>query len=218
MKKLFIEARYNEKFYLPKKELSKLPERLCLATTVQFLDSIDGIKNQLEKSGRKVSYFHGKKTKYRGQVLGCEILKGNSQNDDFLYIGDGKFHPIALKLKSEKEVYIYNPFKKKVEKLETNEIEKIKKKYLGALAKFYASEKIGILVSTKSGQSQMKKALEFKKNLGDKECFVFLCDTLDFQSLENFTFIQVWVNTMCPRIAFDDAVKIRKPIINIEDV
>jgi diphthamide synthase subunit DPH2 len=39
-----------------------------------------------------------------------------------------------------------------------------------------------------------------------------VCDTFDYSELENFNFIECWVNTMCPRVAEDINV------LNVEDI
>ena len=47
---------------------------------------------------------------------------------------------------------------------------------------------------------------------------MFVTDTLDFAELENFPFIECYVNTMCPRIGMDDTIRTAKPIVNIDDI
>jgi diphthamide biosynthesis enzyme Dph1/Dph2-like protein len=45
-----------------------------------------------------------------------------------------------------------------------------------------------------------------------------VADTLDFAGLENFPFVECFVNTACPRIGYDEWENLRKPIINADDV
>jgi len=45
-----------------------------------------------------------------------------------------------------------------------------------------------------------------------------LYDDLDWGSLENFPFIECFVNTMCPRIAYDDYHKLPKPVVDYLDL
>ena len=54
------------------------------------------------------------------------------------------------------------------------------------------------LISTKPGQSYFKHALKLKEKYPDKKFFFIVHETLDFASLEDFPFVQVWVNTACP--------------------
>ena len=81
----------------------------------------------------------------------------------------------------------------------------------GALLKFLSSKEVGIIVSTKPGQEKLKKAFELKNKLKDKNCHVFLADTIDPAEFENFPFIECWVNTACPRFADE-----KKGVVNYE--
>ena len=75
--------------------------------------------------------------------------------------------------------------------------------------KFLHADNIGILVSTKPGQNSYKKAVEIKEKLESKgkKCFIFVFDTLNSNEMENFPFIDFWINTACPRIADDEDKK-----------
>ena len=205
MQRLFIESKYEGKLSLPKSLIEQLPKKIVLAMPVQFLDFLDQIKEQLESVGKKVTLFKSKHGKHLGQVLGCAIEKFAGDYDAFLYIGDGKFHPTALLYENEKEVYCYNPFNDQIEVLDSSYLEKVQKRKKGQLAKFLSSDNIGILVTTKSGQNRSKKAEELREKLekAGKKAYLFLANEIDFNSLENFNFIDVWINTACPRIVED---------------
>lgn len=219
MKTSFIECRYKEKIKLKDEDIDKLPDKLILATTIQYFDSVEEIKTQLEEKGKEVKFFIGTHQKYPGQILGCSIDK-SEQEGDFFYVGDGLFHPIAFLIKNkDKEAFIYNPFTG-FKQLENDYVEKFEINLKENLDKFYKSENIGIIVTTKSGQERLKDALLLKEKLlqKNKQAQVFLCNTADFLQLINFNYIGCWVNTMCPRIGYDDTINIERPIVNIDDV
>jgi 2-(3-amino-3-carboxypropyl)histidine synthase len=218
MKTFFVEARYKGKVELPDEVIGLLPKRIALFTTVQFLDNVAEIKKQLEEEGKKVLLLKAEHAKYPGQLLGCSIKKFDDNIDAFLYIGDGLFHPQALILKNNKPVFIYNPFSKKYAKIEEKDVDLMKKKNEGAKLKFLSSKEIGVLISTKPGQQQIKKAYELEKKFPGKNFYFFLFDTINFAELENFPFIECFVNTACPRIAFDEAEKIRKAVVNVDEL
>ena len=92
------------------------------------------------------------------------------------------------------------------------------KKQKGALMKFMSSKEVGVLISTKPGQYNTKKAHELETKFPDKNFYFLLFDTLDFAELENFPFIECFVNTACPRISYDEADKIIKPVINVDEL
>jgi len=216
MKTLFIEARYEGRMRLPEECARVLPKRICLASTVQFVGSLSGIKRQLEEQGKKVFLFKGTHARYPGQVLGCSKILNREDFDAFLYIGDGVFHPKELLLQSDKKVFVFNPFSKKFFKMGQEDVKKIKNKIKGSLIKFLSSSNIGVIITTKPGQMRLKQALALKEKYKDKNFYFLLFDTIDFQQLENFPFIECFVNTACPRIALDDSIRMEKPIIDVD--
>jgi len=220
MKTIFIECRYKDKIELSDEDIKLLSEKIILASTIQYHDSLKNIKTQLEKSGKTVSLFQGKHQKYDGQILGCSIEKIN-EDGDLLYIGDGMFHPIAALMKNkDKEIFIYNPYQKKLSRLDKEYIKNYELKVKENLDKFYKSDNIGIIVSTKPGQNRLNDAESLKEKLikKQKKATIFICNTLNYLELLNFPFVKCWVNTMCPRISFDDAMEIERPIVNIDEL
>jgi 2-(3-amino-3-carboxypropyl)histidine synthase len=205
MKRLFIETKYQGDIEIPVEVLEKLPKNLALAMPVQFLDFQDRIKTQLEQAGKTVILYKSQHGKHSGQILGCDVFKFQEEFGAFFYIGDGKFHPTALLYENEKEVYCYNPFNEALEILTPKDIEFVHKRKMGQLSKFLTSKVIGILVTSKSGQNKTNQAEELRSKLESKgkKVFVFLADEINFSQLENFNFIESWINTACPRIVQD---------------
>lgn len=211
MKTIFIPAKYTGKVDLSKINADKLPKKIGIVATAQFLDNIKYLINYLKNNGKEI--FIGKnKQKFNGQILGCDVnaaAKIQDNVDAFLYIGSGEFHPMGVALKTNKDVFTFNPVTSVFSKLNNNEIEKYKKNRKVKYVKFLHADNIGILVSTKLGQNSRKKALEIKKKLENKgkKCFIFVFDILNGNEMENFPFIDFWVNTACPRIADDEDKK-----------
>jgi len=185
MKKLFIPLKAKVKDLLKN---VKLDGKVGLITTVQYLDYLKDVKN----------FVIG------GQVIGCNVSNAlKLKVDRYLFIGEGRFHALEIALKTGKEVYILNPFDKKLSKLSKEEIENFKKKLKGKQLKYLHAKNKGVLVCIKDGQFKLKEAL--KLNLP-----IFLFDTLDERELENFK-VDMWINTACNRID-------NKNIINLEDL
>ncbi len=218
MKTLFLEARVRMNVQLTEEQIKKLPKELALFTTVQFIDSLDAIKKQLEYAGIKVILPKAKHTQYHGQILGCEFIESDAPA--FLYIGEGMFHLQAIAVKNNKPIFCYNPYTKKMILFDKKDIDAVVKKHKGAIMKFLEADAVGIIVSAKPGQQWLNRAIEFKKKCiaKGKKTYVFMANTIDFIQLNNFPFIQCWVNSACPRIGLDDKDKIDKPIVNMEDV
>ena len=217
---MFVEARCKKPVFIGKHVL-KLTEKIGLVKTVKFIGKVKEVKSQLEKYGKKVFFGKGRHTKYNGQILGCDVNSAVSVEkkvDAFLYIGSGLFHPIAISLKTKKDVFTFNPLTEKFSKVDRKEAEKISKRNKGALIKFLSSKEIGVIITTKPGQEQLKKAFDLKNRFKDKNFYLLVFNTIDFGQLENFPFIECFVNTACPRIALDDSIKTNKVILNLEDI
>lgn len=217
MKTIFLETKYDGIIKIPAKIIKKLPKTIALFFTVQFIDSLDSVKKQIEKSGRTVKLMKGKHTKYLGQIYGCNLEKFDGV-DGFFYIGDGLFHPKALVLGNNKPVHIWNPIKEKYEIVTKELMQKEIKRQKASYSLFLMKKHIGVIVSTKNGQSYLEYALKLKEKYKDKNFYFIVFDTIDFNNLEDFNFVEVWVNSACPRIGWDDTKRISKPMVDLGSV
>jgi 2-(3-amino-3-carboxypropyl)histidine synthase len=233
---VLIPAKYTKKIIIPDNIVNKLPSRLMLFSSVQFLHQLLDIEKQLENKGKKILVIKSKNFLYdgmiseKGQLLGCNAETFDSKNttahgedfDAFLYIGDGIFHPQALLVNNRKDIYCYDPKIKKLNVLKKELYDDIQKRTKGRILKFLTSKNIGIIVTTKRGQNSTKRAELLKRKIlekwPDKKIFMLLCSELNFSELENFNFVDIYINTACSRIGHDDTIRSPKPIINIEDV
>ncbi len=211
MQIMHIEGRYKGETNPENINAEQIPRRIALFTTVQFMDHIGKIKEYLENKGKKVTQ-PTTNAYYRGQVLGCSIKKLEGY-EAILYVGDGEFHPVALALENNIPVYTFNPFSEKFDFIRDEQVQRMVKMQKSAIAKFYHSEKVGILVSLKPGQFRPKVKEELEKKHPEKKFFTFVFDTLNPASLEDFNFIECFVNTSCPRISFDDYSKFNNKIV-----
>ena len=179
-------------------EKVEIEGKFGIVTTIQYLDDVNKLKD---------------KYLVLGQVLGCNAnCVVGKDVDAYLYIGTGLFHPTNLAYTVDKPVYILDPVQGRFYKLDEKYKDKYEKRKKGMLLRYFQSKKIGVIVSIKSGQNQMKKALEFKEKCG-KEAYVFLCNNV--QNLEDYNDIECWVNTACVRIIEDD---FHMPMVNLRDV
>ena len=212
MKTYFIPAnlRFNIDNLMP--HIDKLPKSIGLITTIQYLEEAKKVNVILNEKGIKSVLL--------GQVLGCNIE--NTLKDDkfeaFFYLGSGMFHPVGLGHENPKEIYTYNPETDIFAVMNREDVVKYEKKMRGLQAKFLMSDSIGVVVSVKEGQMNVHSALHLEEKFPDKDFYIFACNTLDYNELENYPFIEMWVNTMCPRIGTDDHFKVRKGMVNVKDL
>ncbi len=217
MKTLFIEAKLNESLILSEDHLRQLPKSIGLITNVQHVHKLPELKDQIEKTGRKITLLKGFHAAHQGQTFGCDFPeKADDSIDAILFVGTGKFHPRGI-FKSKKDVYIYDPVNKNLHKADPKEAEDEEKKKKGAMLKFLHSTEIGVVVSTKPGQLHLKAGQALKNLFRDKNFYFLLCDTIDFSELQNFPFIECFVNTSCPRL-MEDREKFPKAVVNIEEI
>jgi 2-(3-amino-3-carboxypropyl)histidine synthase len=220
MKTVFIEARYKGKIDFSKVDPDRLPKKIAIFTTVQYLDFLPRLKKHLEQHGKEVLMQKPSHAKYPGQILGCSSVsdKDNKYADAFLYMGDGIFHPSALALKNKKHTFIFNPISGNFMELQKSIAEKFEKQRRTGILKFHSSDEIGILVSTKQGQCNLNLAETLKKRFPEKNYYMLAFDTLDFSQLENFNFIECFVNTACRRLTYDDNKSFPKQVVDAEEL
>jgi 2-(3-amino-3-carboxypropyl)histidine synthase len=220
MKTIFIETRYRGNIDFSKVDMDMLPKKIAIFTTIQYLDFLPILKKHLEQYGKEVLMQKPSHAKYPGQILGCSSVsdKDSKDADAFLYMGDGIFHPSALAIKNKKQIFVFNPLSGiflEFSRLETEKIEKQKK---NGILKFHSSDEIGILISTKKGQYNLNFANRLKKKFPEKDYYFLVFDTLDFTQLENFNFIECFVNTACRRLTYDDNKNFPKPIVDAKEL
>lgn len=190
MKSLFIPA--NSKLKISQTEISKLnlPKNIALFYSIQYKNQAQQIRNILSQN-HDITAF--------AQVLGCSKPKIPKQTQTILLITDGKFHALSLASETDMPVYIYN---KTLTKIPEKEIQQLRQKQKASYINYLNSDKVGILVSTKPGQQNLGRAIQFK-NKSKKKSYLFIANNINTVEFENFPDIQSWVNTACPRLSFD---------------
>jgi len=181
-------------------ELSKkLPKNIALAYSVQYENIAKKIKELFSESHKITAFL---------QVLGCSDLSTLKNTQAVVLVSDGSFHASSLVLRTRLPVYVL--YNNNIRRISESEIEELRKKKKAVYLKYLNADRIGILISTKPGQENLKKALKFKKN-SRKRSYLFLGNNINKNEFENFP-VDSWVNTACLRLDLDI------PIINLEDL
>lgn len=220
MKLVFVPSKFNKPLSFDNLKINHLPQNISLIATVQFIDFLPQLKKYLESKGKRVVIGHSQNLCLeQGQIIGCDTTAASSIEDKvqcFLYIGSGKFHPLAISssLKQQKPIFIYNPLTNEFSRLDEKEIAKIMARKKGQKLKFLSSDTFGILVSTKPGQQRLNQAQELKNKLEKqvKKAYIFLFNDLDINQIENFPNIECWINTACPGLSRE------QPFVWINDI
>ena len=238
MKLKFLKARYNLEFKIPEEftkvlhitfNLKKVKnKRLAVFSAIQFNDKLDIIKKIIENEGYEFITSKPRRTAELGQILGCDSYKDSlnldlSKIDGFIYVGDGDFHPNALIFAQENErkrkpIISINVVQQIIKVIDDKNLEKYFRKRNGNLLKFHTSKIIGVYVTSKWGQEYMNSAMKLKKMYPEKDFYFFISDNFLEREMENFPYIECWVNTACPRIGQDDVIRQKKAVVNIKDI
>lgn len=228
MKTIFIPCRSNADIELVVDNiLEKVPfERIGLVTTAQYVHQLKDVQSRLNKAGKKAVIAPGRPNP--GQVLGCDAGaaigaamgagpgKGAASKgaDCIVYIGSGHFHPLRAALDTGLPTFMVHP-SGGIELVSNELLMKHAKIKAARMHYFNLAKRVGILVSTKPGQSRMKQALKLREKLkGVKETFIFAANEIKPEYLEGYD-VDAWVSTGCPRIAED---RFSRPVVDISEV
>lgn len=198
-----------------------LPKRVGLVTTTQYRHWLLKIKEHLEAKGHEVRIGEpDRRVAYAGQLLGCDYHTATvieEEVDGYLYIGTGDFHPLGVAILVDKPVIIADP-----ERGTARDLAEVRDRILrqrhAAIARSKDAKVFGIIVSRKIGQVRMELANDLKA-LAEKhgrQANIFLMDVVSPEFLEGYR-VDAWVNTACPRIAIEDILQYKKPMLTPQE-
>ncbi len=225
--------RYNRVFFydLPSPPLTSLafvdaaepmlPRRVGLLTTTQFRSWLPKVKEHLEQAGHEVRIGKpDRRVAYPGQLLGCDYHTAETVAEDvdgFLYIGTGEFHPLGVAFLTDKPVIIADPERGSARTLADLKDRVLRQRW-AAIARAQNAKVFGIIVSKKIGQVRMEMAQDLK-GLAEKhgrQAQIFLMDLVSPDFLEGYR-VDAWVNTACPRIAIEDVLQYKLPLLTPQE-
>ena len=199
-----------------------LPKRVGLLTTTQFRSWLPAIRDHLEKKGHAVRIGEpDRRVAYAGQLLGCDYHTATAISadvDGYLYVGTGDFHPLGVAiLVPDKPVVIADPERGEARSL-ADVRDRVLRQRHAAIARAMDARVFGIVVSKKLGQVRMELARDLKALAEghEREAHIFLMDLVSPELLEGYR-VDAWVNTACPRIAIEDVLQYRQPILTPQE-
>lgn len=224
---LFLNAKSNLNIStVIKKAIPSLNgKKIGIVTTAQHIHNISDVKKILIENDFLPVIGKGDKRIYsNGQILGCNFSSALSIAKDvdmFLFLGSGTFHPLGLMLSTKKSVITCDPYSNKVKFKELDDLKDIilRQRY-GAIARSKDAKIFGIIVGTKIGQQRFKEALKNKTLIESKgkKAYVFMMNHFIPSIIESFRNIDCYVSMACPRIAIDDYMQYKIPIITPVEV
>jgi len=180
-----------------------------LVTTTQHTHLLPAVQELLVSRGYGAVIRQGEgRTPDAGQVLGCSFSAARiPEATDILVITTGIFHPLGVSLATGAHVVALDPLTG--EAREVNGRRFLMKRH-AIIEKARGSDRFGIIVSRKPGQNRYDRACELA-SLSDRAFLVFMGEVTPDELL-NLGF-GAYVNTACPRLAYDDQVRFPVPVL-----
>ncbi len=184
-----------------------------LVTTIQHVHLIPSMETFLQSKGIDVHVALGSgRTPYRGQVLGCSFAAARATHaDEILFVGTGLFHPIGISLATGARVIALDPLTGIAQEVSGDEL---KRRRFAVMERARGAKTIGIIVSTKSGQQRM--ALAKRLAALSPHAVIITMQKVSPDELLNLGFA-AFVNTACPRLAYDDQVRFPVPVLSPQE-
>jgi 2-(3-amino-3-carboxypropyl)histidine synthase len=185
-------------------------DRIGLVTTSQHLHLLPRMVEFLGERGidAVVSGGYGR-TRFPGQVLGCSFSGARETGcGEILYVGTGLFHPEGIQLATGARVIALDPYLGSAGLVDAG---RLKRRRFALLEKARGADRIGIILSTKSGQQRLALARRLAA-LSPKAVLVAICEVTPDELL-NLGF-GCYVNTACPRLAYDDQARWPVPVLS----
>lgn len=189
--------------------------KLGLVGSIQHLHLLPDFYDRLEKAGFEVEIpIGGARLSFPGQVLGCNYSGDDDSIGHYLFLGSGDFHPIGLVLHTGKPLAMLDPYTGDAEEMSLDRIERILRQRFGLIMASGEAQRFGILIGEKPGQMRRSLALRMKRMLEKhgKKGYLLALEHVG-PELIDFYPVDAFVNTACPRIAIDDAIRYQKPLI-----
>jgi 2-(3-amino-3-carboxypropyl)histidine synthase len=184
-----------------------------LVTTVQHIHLIPAMEEFLHAKRIAVIVAKGSgRTPNRGQVLGCNFAAAKATGaDEILFVGTGLFHPIGIAISTSARVIALDPCTG-----DTREVngDTLLRRRFALIEKARGAKTVGIIVSTKHGQQRMELARRLAKL--SPEAVIVTMREVNADELLNLGF-SCYVNTACPRLAYDDQVRFPVPVLSPQE-
>jgi 2-(3-amino-3-carboxypropyl)histidine synthase len=183
--------------------------RIGLVTTVQHVHLLEAVAGELRRAGFEPVIAAGSgRTPHPGQVLGCSFRAARETGArEILYVGTGLFHPLGVQLATGARVVALDPYTGEATGVSA---ERFLRQRFGLIQRARGAERIGIIVSAKSGQGRLELARRLA-GLSEKAVLVMMREVTPEALLD--LGCEAYVNTACPRLAYDDQARFPVPVL-----
>jgi 2-(3-amino-3-carboxypropyl)histidine synthase len=184
-----------------------------LVTTVQHSHMIPAMKDYLASHGITChSVDGGQRAPNPGQVLGCSFgAARDCHKKEILFVGTGRFHPLGVRLSTGARVVALDPYCRTVEIVSE---ERFLRRRFALIETAKKAKNFGIILTLKSGQKRQQLAERLA--MMRKDTYIVALHEVSPDELLNLGF-SCYVNTACPRLAYDDQDRFSVPVISPQE-
>ena len=192
-----------------------------LVTTVQHVHKLDEAKELLLKAGKTVTIGNVGLTKYPGQVIGCDFSNAKSvleKAESFLFVGGGRFHAIGIALATAKPTIVADPFEERAYPIH-DEVRRVLNQRWASISEAKEAKNYGVLIGLKSGQRRIGEALKIREKIrrSGRRATLLALREITSDALMQFSNIEAFVNTACPRLSLENKSSFLKPTLSLNE-
>ncbi len=182
-----------------------------LVATAQYAHLLPGVADLLVARGIEARVGGPTaRTPLPGQVLGCSFGAARETGaDEILYLGTGTFHPLGVTLATRARVIACDPCRGTAEEVDPD---RLLRRRFALIERAREAATVGVLLSTRSGQRREPLARRLAA-LARGRAVVIAIEEVTPGALLNLGF-DAYVNTACPRLAYDDAARFPAPVLS----
>ena len=142
-------------------------------------------------------------------MLGCSFGAARETGaDEILFLGTGVFHALGVALATRARVIACDPYRGTAEEVDP---ERLLRRRFALIERARSAPTIGVLLSTKSGQRREELARRLASLAPDRAVVIALAEVTP-DALLNLG-CEAYVNTACPRLAYDDGIRFPAPVL-----
>lgn len=195
----------------------KKHRRIGLYTIAQHLHKLAEAKKLFEGLGFEVKSESSEKLHF-GQIIGCEFEPAYSVKDEvdaFVFLGQSRFHAIALALSTGKPTYMLDPYLNEVTDVSSLADEAWRRSLL-SVYKARDANRFGIIIGLREGQLRLHHVKRIREGLAKHSRYSTLIAMYEItpERVNTFTWFDAFIQTACPRISID-GLGFNKPILSI---
>jgi 2-(3-amino-3-carboxypropyl)histidine synthase len=186
---------------------------VCLVTTVQHAHMVPAMEGFFQAHGIVTRVAAGStRTPLPGQVLGCSFAAAKVPGTgEILVVGTGLFHAIGIAIATRKRVIALDPLTGTAQDVNGDAL--LRRRF-AVMEKARGAKTVGIILSSKSGQQ--RAALAERLAALSPIATIVTMREVNPDELLNLGF-DCYVNTACPRLAYDDQVRFPEPVLSPQE-